>query len=122
MNVKYTHWTDYFDAIPSSTFINKGCTKNLFKTFDATVSESEAIHQVEKHSESNFLARLSLRSGSNLFHYFIQVGGTFYSDDKEAGFFLILHKSTTSKMTPDTDVLFKTPHVDAYRVEKKEIF
>ena len=117
MNVKYTHWTDYFDAIPSSTFINKGCTKNLFKTFDATVS-----HQVEKHSESTFLARLSLRSGSNLFHYFIQVGRTVYSDDKKAGFFLILHKSTTSKMTPDTDVLFKTPHVDAYRVAKKEIF
>ena len=119
MNSKYTDWTDYFNAVPSSTYINKGCMKSLFKTFDATVSENEALNQVEKHSETVFLARLSLRSGLNLFHHFIQVGGTVYSDDKEAGFFLGLNKSTTAKMTPDIDVLFETPHADAYRVAKK---
>ena len=122
MNSKYTDWTDYFNAVPSSTYINKGCMKSLFKTFDATVTENEALNQVEKHSETVFLARLSLRSGLNLFHHFIQVGGTVYSDDKEAGFFLGLNKSTTAKMTPDIDVLFETPHVDAYRVAKKGIF
>ena len=113
MNSKYTDWTDYFNAVPSSTYINKGCMKSLFKTFDATVTENEALNQVEKHSETVFLARLSLRSGLNLFHHFIQVGGTVYSDDKEAGFFLGLNKSTTAKMTPDIDLLFETPHVDA---------
>ena len=56
MNVKYIDWTDYFDAVPSSTFINKGCMKNLFKTFDATVSENEAMNQVEKHSETVFFS------------------------------------------------------------------
>ena len=116
MNSKYTDWIDYFNAVPSSTYINKGCMKSLFKTFDATVTENEALNQGEKYSDTVFLARLSLPSGLNLFHHFIQVGGTIYSDDKEAGFFLGLHKSTSAKMTPYTDVLFKTPRVDAYRV------
>ena len=122
MNSKYTDWTDYFNAVPSSTYINKGCMKSLFKTFDATITENEVLNQGEKYSDTVFLARLSLRSGLNLFHHFIQVGERVYSDDKEAGFFLGLNKSTTAKMTPDIDVLFETPHVDAYRVAKKGIF
>ena len=65
MNTKYTDWSDYFEAVPSSTFINKGCMKNLFKTFNATVSKNEVTKQVEKHTETVFLARLSLRSGLN---------------------------------------------------------
>ena len=111
MNSKHTDWTDYFNAVPSSTYINKGCMESIFKTFDATVTENEVLNQVEKHSETVFLARLSQRSGLNLFHHF-----------KRSGFFLGLNKSTTAKMTPHIDVLFETPHVDAYRVAKNEIF
>lgn len=43
---------------------------------------------------------------------------TDYSDDKEA--YLGLYKSTAVKMTPDMDVLFATPHEDAFNVAKKE--
>ena len=71
MNSKYTDWTEYFDAVPSGTYINKGCTKHLFKTSDLTVTKNESMNQVEKHSETVFLARLSLRSGLNLFHHFV---------------------------------------------------
>ena len=40
--------------------------------------------------------------------------------DIEAGFFLGLNKSTAAKMTLDTDVLFATPHENAFNVAKKE--
>lgn len=68
---------------------------------------------MEKHTKTVFLARLSLYSGLNLFHHFIQVGGTIYSDNKEAGFFFGLNKATVAKTTPDMDVLFVSPHSDA---------
>ena len=79
MNIKYTDWTDYFDTVLSSTFIKKGYMKSFFKTLDAKVLENEVMNQVEKYSETVFI---SLRLGLNLFHHFIQVGGTVYSDDK----------------------------------------
>jgi len=60
MNSKYTDWTDYFNAVPSSTYINKGCMKSLFNTFDATVTENEALNQVEKHSSSTVTQSLSV--------------------------------------------------------------
>ena len=72
-NVKLTDWAEYFDAVPSSTLVNKGCMENLFKTFNSSISSDEAIAQVEKHTKTVFLARLSLRSGLNVFHHFIQV-------------------------------------------------
>ena len=120
MNTTLSDWTEYFDALPSSTIINKGCMKNLFKTFDANVTKEEVMNRVEKHNETVFLARLSLRSGLNVFHHFIQVGGTVYSGDKEAGFFVGLHKSTAAKMTPDTDLLFETPHATAFEIPRKD--
>ena len=51
---------------------------NIFKTFDSSMSLNEAMVQVEKHTETVFLAILSLRSGVNIFHHYIQVGGTVY--------------------------------------------
>ena len=66
-NVKLTDWAEYFDAVPSSTLVNKGCMKNLFKTFNSSISSDKALSQVEKHTETVFLARLSLRSGLNVF-------------------------------------------------------
>lgn len=120
MNTKYTDWIDYFDAVPSRSFTNKGCMKVLFKTFNATVSINEVMNQVVKHSKTVYLASLSLRLGIKLFHHFIQVGGTVYSDNKKAGFFLGVNKPTAVKMTPDIDVLFTTPHKDTFKVAKKE--
>ena len=56
----------------------------------------------------------------NVLHHFIQVGGTVYSGDKEEGFFVGVNKSTAAKMTPDTELLFATPHLTAFTMPKKE--
>ena len=76
--------------------------------------------KVEKHDETVFLARLSLRSGINIFHHFIQVGGTVYSGEKDAGFFVGLNKSTAAKMTPDIELLFATRSEIAFQMPPKE--
>jgi len=73
-----------------------------------------------KTYRNRFLARLSLRSGLNVFHHFIQVGGTVYSNEKNSGFILGLNKITSAITTPDTDILFRTPDAQAYKVAKLE--
>lgn len=120
MITTYSDWTEYFDAIHSSTLSNKGCMKSLFEIVDANVSKNEAMNQVGKHNRAVFLARLSLRSGSNVLHHFIQVGGAVYLDDKDAGFFLGLNNSTAAKLIPDTQLLFATPHETAFEILKKD--
>lgn len=48
------------------------------------------------------------------------MGQFIWLGDKEAGFFVGLNKSTSAKMTPDTDLLFATPHEVAFKITKKE--
>ena len=120
MSTTFSDWTEYFSALPSSAIIDKSCLKSLFKTFDADISKEDAMTKVEKHDETVFLARLSLRSGINIFHHFIQVGGAVYSGEKDAGFFVGLNKSTTAKMIPDTELLFATPSETAFRMPSKD--
>ena len=54
--------------------------------------------KVEKYIETVCLVRLSLRSGLNLFHHFIQVGETVYSNYKESYFILGLNRATAIEM------------------------
>ena len=119
-NVKLTDWAEYFDSVPSSTLVNKGCMENLFKTFDSSISSDEAIAQFEKHTYTVFLVRLSLCSGLNVFHHLIQVGGTVYSNEKKSGFILDSNKITSAITTPYIDILFRTPDAQAYKVAKLE--
>ena len=42
------------------------------------------------------------------------------SSPQEVDFILGLNETTAAKMSPDTYVLFETPHVDAYEVSTKE--
>jgi hypothetical protein len=78
------------------------------------------LSNVKKHQDIVYLARLSLRSGRNVVHHFVQVGGTLFAPEKESGFIQGLDKETASAMTPDTETLFASPHADTYQVATRE--
>ena len=88
MKTTFLDWTEYFSALSSSAIIDKSCLKSLFKNFDADISKEDALIQVEKHDKTVFLARLSLRSGINIFHHFIQVGGQYIQERRMQDFLL----------------------------------
>ena len=63
---------------------------------------------MDKASQTVFFAKLSLNDGLQLFHNFLQVGDTIYSDDiVHSGIIIGLEKMASTDMTPDEEVLFK---------------
>ena len=76
--------------------------------------------QVENHTEVVFLARLSLRSGLNILHHFIQVGGKCYSNEKNSDFILDLNKITVVITIQDTYTILRTSYWQTYEVRKVE--
>ena len=101
--------------------VNRGRMKDLFTAFNHSITPEEALSNVKKHQDIVYLARLSLRSGRNVVHHFVQVGGTLFAPEKESGFIQGLDKETAaSAMTPDTETLFASPHADTYQVATRE--
>ena len=102
--------------------VNRGRMKDLFTALfnHCSITPEEALSNVKKHQDIVYLARLSLRSGLNVVHHFVQVGGTLFAPEKESGFIQGLDKETASAMTPDTETLFASPHADTYQVATRE--
>ena len=100
--------------------VNRGRMKDLFTAFNHSITPEEALSNVKKHQDIVYLARLSLRSGRNVVHHFVQVGGTLFAPEKESGFIQGLDKETASAMTPVTETLFASPHADMYQVATRE--
>ena len=102
--------------------VNRGRMKDLFTALfnHCSITPEEALSNVKKHQDIVYLARLSLRSGLNVVHHFVQVGGTLFAPEKESGFIQGLDKETASAMTPVTETLFASPHADTYQVATRE--
>ena len=106
---KYASWADWFCARESSSVIDNSKQESLFNTFGAALSAEECKSAVKKHNDTVFIAKLSLRSGVNMFHHFMETGGTLYDQNKDPGFIQGVSQWISTPTTPDIEVLFEKP-------------
>jgi hypothetical protein len=106
---KHDSWDDWFYARESSSAIDKARQEELFTAFNATLSATECKNQVKEHDTIIFIAKLSLRSGVNIFHHFLETGSQIFNETKAHAFIEGISQPISSLMTPDIEVLFEKP-------------
>jgi len=107
---KHDSWDDWFYARESSSAIDKARQQEeLFTAFNATLSATECKNQVKEHDTIIFIAKLSLRSGVNIFHHFLETGSQIFNETKAHAFIEGISQPISSLMTPDIEVLFEKP-------------
>jgi hypothetical protein len=106
---KHDTWDDWFHARESNSAINKARQEELFTVFNATLSATECKNQVKEHDTIIFIAKLSLRSGVNIFHHLLETGSLIFNEPKAHAFIEGISQPISSLMTPDTEVLFEKP-------------
>ena len=120
LGLKFATWYEYYDACPTSSVVNKGKMEQMLKSFDSTLSASEAKVAMSKNKDIVFLARTGLNKTLGLIHHVDIEGGTIVDPDEECAFIVGLDRANTIVATPDAEVLFRQPHPDAYAVAKRE--
>ena len=102
---KIDNWIKWFDSRPSSEFINKQSMEDLFKAFNASVSDDDVKQKLQDHQETLFLFKEAFGIRINMFHHVKILGGTVYDSNVQIGFIQGVHKDMATTMTPDIDVL-----------------
>ena len=116
----FSSWYEYYDALPASSMVNKGKMEQMFKSFDSSLSADEAKAAMTKNQDFVFLARTGLNKTLGLVHHLEVSGGTILDPEEDCAFFVGLNQANAIIATPDADVLFRSPHPDAYEVAKRE--
>ncbi len=106
---KHDTWDDWFHARESNSAINKARQEELFTVFNATLSAEECKNQMKDNDSIIFIAKLSLRSGVNIFHHLLETGSLIFNEPKAHAFIEGISQPISSLMTPDTEVLFEKP-------------
>jgi hypothetical protein len=83
--------------------------EELFIAFNPTLSATECKNQVKEHDTIIFIAKLSLRSGVNNFHHFLETGSQIFNETKAHAFIEGISQPISSLMTPDIEVIFEKP-------------
>ena len=91
---QFDEWISWFQGRESGSAINKAHQEQLFKTFDASVSETDCLLEILKHEETVYIHKVNFGSGNvALFHHLVEVGGTLYdSGSKDYDFIQGLRK------------------------------
>ena len=106
---QFDEWISWFQGRESASAINKAHQEQLFKTFDASVSETDCLLEILKHEETVYIHKVNFGSGNvALFHHLVEVGGTLYdSGSKDYGFIQGLRKLSATFLKPDFEILKK---------------
>ena len=120
LGLSFSSWYEYYDALPASSMVNKGKMEQMFKSFDSSLSADEAKAAMTKNQDFVFLARTGLNKTLGLVHHLEVSGGTILDPEEDCAFFVGLNQANAIIATPDADVLFRSPHPDAYEVAKRE--
>ena len=102
-------WTKWFASRDSSDFVNKQAQEELFKAFNATIDSTDCKKKLIDHQEVLFLFKETFGNQLNVFHHFIEVGGTVYDNNVEIGFIQGVDNDSSTQMTPDATILFEKP-------------
>jgi hypothetical protein len=110
----FSSWLEWFNSRDSADHINKTHQAELFNAFNAEETEAKVMEEIIQHVETAFLFKVNFGAGNvNIFHHMKKTGGTLYQPATAFGFLQDVGSDTTWPMTPDTDVLCKTPEGEA---------
>ena len=106
----FPSWLEWFDSKESADHINKTHQTELFQTFDANEDEEKIMEEIIQHVETAFLFKINFGDTNvNIFHHMKKIGGTIYQPTTAYGFLQGVGVNTTWPMTPNTEILCKTP-------------
>ena len=120
LGLKFDTWSEYYDARPASSVINKGKMEQLMRSFDSILSADDAKAAMTRNTDLVFLARTGLNKTLGFIHHFDLEGGTIIDPEEDYAFFVGLNRANAIIATPDAETLFRAPHPDAYAVAKRE--